>query len=111
MADRIAIIHRGKIVALGSISELKNELLGEPIMELRTRGSLDGAASALPSGLHVLATGSDWIRYRVHDPHEMNPLVLESMALRGIKVVTLAEVGRSLEEVYLSVVKQEQEQW
>jgi ABC-2 type transport system ATP-binding protein len=108
LADRIAIIHRGRIVALGTISELKNELLGEPIMELRTYGSLDGAAKAIPPDLNVLASGENWIRYRVRNPQEMNPVVLERMAQRGIKVVTLAEVGRSLEEVYLSVVDQEQ---
>jgi ABC-2 type transport system ATP-binding protein len=108
LADRIAIIHHGHIVALGTISELKNELLGEPIMELRTHGSLDGALGAMPQELEVLAAGTNWIRYRVSDPEEINPQVLERMAVQGIKVVTLAEVGRSLEEVYLSVVEHEQ---
>lgn len=109
LADRIAIIHRGRIVALGSISQLKSELLGEPIMELRVHGSLDGAVEAIASDLDILDSGDNWVRYRVSDPQTMNPMVLRRMSQRGIKVVTLAEVGRSLEEVYLSVVDQEQQ--
>jgi ABC-2 type transport system ATP-binding protein len=104
LADRIAIIRKGRIVALGSPRELKRELLGDPIMELRLAQSVDGAAEHLPAGVLLMETGQDWLRYRAPDPPTQNPLVLQSMAAAGFPVVTLAEVGRSLEEVYLRVV-------
>lgn len=104
LADRIAIIRKGMIVALGSPAELKRELLGDPIMELRLANSVDGAAENLPAAVKLVEAGKDWLRYRTPDPNAQNPLVLRSLADAGFSVVTLAEVGRSLEEVYLRVV-------
>jgi ABC-2 type transport system ATP-binding protein len=104
LADCIAIIRKGRIVALGSPADLKQELLGDPIMELRLASRLDGAVEALPQGVEPLESGKDWLRYRTSKPERSNPRVLEAMSRAGLSVVTLAEVGRSLEEVYLRVV-------
>jgi len=104
LADRIAIIRKGRIVALGSPAELKRELLGDPIMELRLARGVDGAVEHLPGEVALMESGDNWLRYRTSDPDAQNPIVLSSMAEAGFPVVTLAEVGRSLEEVYLRVV-------
>jgi ABC-2 type transport system ATP-binding protein len=104
LADRIAIIRQGRIVALGSPSELKHEMLGDPIMELRFARSADGAPEHLPSEVQPMEVGENWIRYRTPDPEKHNPKVLKGLAKGGFPVVTLTEVGRSLEEVYLMVV-------
>lgn len=104
LADRIAIIVQGRIVALGTPSELRRRFLGDPIMELRLAGTLDGAMHQLPDEVRLLSQGSSWIRYQVADPERSNPRVLRSMAQDGIQVVTLSEVGRSLEDVYLRVI-------
>jgi ABC-2 type transport system ATP-binding protein len=104
LADRIAIIRKGRIVALGSPAELKRELLGDPIMELRLARSVDGAAEHLPATVQLMEAEGNRLRYRTHDPDSQNPLVLGNLAKAGFPVVTLAEVGRSLEEVYLRVV-------
>jgi ABC-2 type transport system ATP-binding protein len=107
LADRIAIIRQGRIVALGSPSELKRDMLGDPIMELRLVRSVDGAVKHLPPDVRALEHGEDWIRYRTLEPEVHNPLVLQRLAKAGFPVVTLAEVGRSLEDVYLRVVGEE----
>jgi ABC-2 type transport system ATP-binding protein len=104
LADRIAIIQRGRIVAYGTSSELKKILLGDPIMELRLACSLDGAVAHFPPGIELLESGRDWIRYRTARPEQVNPQLLGAMSAAGIPVVTLSEVGRSLEDVYLQVV-------
>lgn len=104
LADTIAVIRRGRIIAQGSGPELKQEMLGDPIMELRFAGPLNGAVQALPEVVTLLDRGSNWIRYRTADPISHNPAILRRMADLGLSVVTLQEVGRSLEEVYLQVV-------
>lgn len=109
LADRIAIIHQGRIVAQGSVPELKQRLLGDPIMEVRVARPLDGALSSLPQGIEVVATGADWLRYRTASPERDNPRLVEALARARVPVVTLAEVGRSLEEVYLRVVGEQPE--
>jgi ABC-2 type transport system ATP-binding protein len=106
LADRIAIIRKGRIVAQGTPGELKRSLLGDPIMELRILGALDGAVRLLPEGATVTDRGSDWVRFRVQDPQAVNPRVIQSMTSQGVQVLTLSEVPRSLEEVYLSVMRE-----
>jgi len=104
LADTIAIILRGRIIALGTPKELKQQLLGDPVMELHLAGSLDGALRCLPPGIKTLDTGKNWLRYQVAQPEIVNPKVLQAMMEAGVKVVTLSEVERSLEDVYLQVI-------
>ena len=73
-------------------------------MELRVAAELDGAARYLPSGVTQVASGENWLRFRVAHPEEVNPRLLGALSKAGVPVVTLAEVPRSLEDVYLQVV-------
>jgi len=107
LADRIAVIRKGRIVAHGSPDELKREFLGSPVMELRVAGSLDGAARLLPERAVLRETGPNWLRFQSEDPETINPAVVRAMGSAGIEIVTLSEIGRSLEEVYLSVMQAE----
>jgi len=107
LADTIAVIRKGRIVAHGSPDELKREFLGSPVMELRVAGSLDGAARLLPERAVLRETGPNWLRFQSEDPETINPAVVRAMGSAGIEIVTLSEIGRSLEEVYLSVMQAE----
>jgi ABC-2 type transport system ATP-binding protein len=104
LADRIAIIRAGQIVVQGTASELRRSYPGEPEMELRVAGSLDGVFRTLPEGARLVATGPDWLRYCTARPAEVNPRVLRAMADAGMEVVTLTEIGPTLEDVYLQAV-------
>ncbi len=106
LADRIAIIRRGRIVALGTPAELKNRLLGEPVLELRLAQSLDGLLPELADLVTVETHGDNWLRYRTATPEAVNPRLLQRLAERGTPVVTLSEVPRSLEDVYLRIVNE-----
>jgi ABC-2 type transport system ATP-binding protein len=106
LADRIAIIRRGEIIASGTALELKARLLGPPLLELRVGGSLNGLVRNLDGLVDVDSQGYDWIRYRVESPTVTNPLVIRKLSSLGIDIVTLSEVPQSLEEVYLRVVSQ-----
>jgi ABC-2 type transport system ATP-binding protein len=105
LADSIAIIRRGQIIAHDTPEMLKRRLLGEPVMELRVVGRLDGALKYLPSELETIEMGENWLRYRVSNPDRVNPKVLHAMAQAGVQVITLSEIERSLEDVYLQVVR------
>jgi len=109
LADRIAIIRRGSIIALGTPAELKRRLLGAPLMELRLTSSLDGLGPALEQMLAVEEVGEAWVRYRTDDAQRTNPRLLRWLAEQGCDVMTLSEVPQSLEEVYLQVVAAEEE--
>jgi ABC-2 type transport system ATP-binding protein len=106
LADRIAIIRGGRIVATGTAPGLKQEYLGRRQMEVHLTGALDGVAHLLPAGTQLIASGPDWLRYDTDDPSSTNPAFLQALGRAGVGVVTLAEVERSLEDVYLRVVGQ-----
>jgi ABC-2 type transport system ATP-binding protein len=105
LADRIAIIRRGQIIAQGTPSELKRRLLGDPLMEIRLAGSLNGLVDRLADRVAVVAAGENWIRYTVPNPAEFNPCLLTELAQQNVPVVTLSEVPRGLEEIYLRIVE------
>lgn len=111
LADRIAIIRRGEIIAMDRTEALKRRLLGNPVMELRVATPLDGAVQAMPENVRTLAIGDRWLRYEVEDPDQTNPSVIHAMMQAGIPIVTLAEVERSLEDLYLRVVEDGEREW
>ncbi|GAB4530401.1 MAG: ABC transporter ATP-binding protein [Anaerolineae bacterium] len=104
LADRIAIIRRGRIVALGTAAELKTRLLGDPVLELRLAQPLDGLLADLEELVTVQDYGDTWLRYSTPEPERVNPRLLQQLARRGAPVITLSEVPRSLEDVYLRIV-------
>ena len=106
LADRIAIIRRGKIIALGTTRELKTELLGPPLIKVCLAGSVDGLASRLADIVEIESMSDNWLRYRTLDPVEMNPRLLRRLAALNRQVVTISEIPRTLEEVYLQVVEE-----
>lgn len=105
LAERIAIVSQGRIIAQGRTAELKQRLLGDPIMEIRLAEPLNGLVSSLTGRVNVVSYGQDWVRYSVSNPGEFNPCLLAELARQRVPVVTLSEVPRSLEEVYLRIVE------
>jgi ABC-2 type transport system ATP-binding protein len=104
LADQIAIIRRGRIIARGSPNELKEELLGSPEYEMRLGGNLNGCDLELPAQITLTGCGQDWLRYRATNLLEANPILLRSMLERNIPVISLQEVSQSLEKAYLQAI-------
>jgi ABC-2 type transport system ATP-binding protein len=107
LADSIAIIRRGQIIAQGTPAQLKHRLLGDPLMEIRLATPLNGLVHHLSNQVNVVSHGHDWVRYTVPDPGQFNPTLLSELTRQEIPVITLSEVPRSLEEVYLRIVEAE----
>lgn len=105
LADRIAIIRQGRIVAQGTSAELKMRLLGAPLMEVRfVQPGLNGAANLVARFAQVEAVDEACIRYRAEKPSEVNPAILAALLNSGMRVFSLSEVPQSLEAVYLRVI-------
>ncbi|HEX2618989.1 MAG TPA: ABC transporter ATP-binding protein [Phototrophicaceae bacterium] len=110
LADKIAIIRRGKIIAQGTFAELARQFVGEPSMELHINGELNGTIGHINDLVTVTESGMNWLRYSTPDPNATNPALLRKLAASGVEVVTLAPVTRTLEEIYLQVVKEDEDQ-
>jgi ABC-2 type transport system ATP-binding protein len=106
LADKIAIIRMGRIIALGTSSELKQQMLGPAEYRITFKESLNIRQLPLPPELDILDKGPDWLMYQTASPQELNPLFLKNLLAADFAVVKLEEIERSLESVYLQVVNQ-----
>ena len=106
LADRIAIIRRGAIIAQGTPDELKQKFLGPSEYEIRLGSPLNGWMPASIDGVELIASGENWIRFSTEGAEQTNPTFLRHVMDQGLPVVSLQVVQRSLEQVYLQVVSE-----
>ncbi len=104
LADQIAIIRRGKIIARGTPADLKLKLLGPAEYEVRLGVVINGRLPVLPEQTCLTSKGPDWLRYQTESPDTVNPTVLRLLLDQGLPVTALYEVPRSLEQVYLLAI-------
>ena len=104
LADKIAIIRYGKIIAHGTAGELKEQMLGPGEFKVQLAEPLDSRELPLPEGLDVTQKGLDWFNFRAPAAKETNPVLLQNLIAAGYQVVKIEEILRSLESVYLQAV-------
>lgn len=104
LSDKIAIIRHGKIIAQGTPQALKSEMLGQAEYEIKLAFEINGYHPALPEGTQVTGRGRDWIRFRTSNPLRDNPVLVRQLVEQGLDVVSVEEVPRSLEQVYMQAI-------
>jgi ABC-2 type transport system ATP-binding protein len=104
LADQVAIIRDGKILLHGTPEELKQQLLGPVEYEARLASSVNTLVFDLPLGCTLIERGSDWLRFRIHEPETRNPDLLKSLIDSCFPVVSFQKVSQTLEQAYLAAV-------
>lgn len=110
LADRIAIIRHGRVIAKGTFDELAKTFVNEPIMELKVNGRVNGLEQDLSQMVEVESSGINWLRYKVADPYITNPQIMKKLVEMGVEVVTLSSTTQTLEDIYLQVVHEDEAQ-
>ena len=108
LADIIAIIYRGQILLNGTQDELKRKILGPVEYEARLSQPWEPNGLNLPGGVTLSENNGSKLRFRVERPQETNPILLRKLTEAQAPVVTLQEVPRSLEQVYLKAMAEAQ---
>jgi ABC-2 type transport system ATP-binding protein len=104
LADQVAIIRNGTILLHGTPAELKQQLLGPVEYEARLGRSVNGHVLDLPLGVILIERGSDWLRFRIHEPETRNPELLKRLIDSCFPVVSFQKVSQTLEQAYLAAV-------
>lgn len=107
LADRIAVIRRGSMIALGKPDELKREFLGPPAWQVTLSCPLDRPWPSMNGHFQLEASEDTWLRYRTTAPEITNPMLLDRLRDSGAQVLTLSELPRSLEQVYLRLIEEQ----
>ena len=103
LCDRVAIVDHGKVIALGSPSELIAALGGEHVVEFAlANGSamLSSELAVLPAVREVRADGSG-IALTVTEPHIAIPALLQKLQARKLDLARLTTRHVSLEDVFV----------
>lgn len=105
LADRIAIIRRGKLIALGTAADLKRDLLGPPLWQIQLAHPLGGDWPPMNGHLQVVAASETSFHYHATAPEIANPLLLKKLSESGASVMSVSQAPQSLEDVYLKLVQ------
>jgi ABC-2 type transport system ATP-binding protein len=106
---RLALMYRGKVIALGTPHELRSNLGSHSLLRLDTSAPLDTmrAIEKVPGvvevaifggGLHVVADDPDATMVRIHG----------KLAELGIEVKRLEQIPPSLEDVFVALIEAEE---
>jgi ABC-2 type transport system ATP-binding protein len=105
LAERVAIVSRGKVVAEGATAELKANLRGELVTVELAGGDrrVEEAASAVRSlkSASEVAFDGNLLRARVASGAQAIPAILSTLDRRGFSVASVNTARPSLDDVYL----------
>jgi ABC-2 type transport system ATP-binding protein len=103
LADRLAILSRGKVVVEGTPEELKRELRGDAVSVELADGRRDEAhrlIAELP-WVHEASLDGRILRARVDEGGRAVPGILSALDEHGIAVASVTLARPSLDDVYL----------
>jgi ABC-2 type transport system ATP-binding protein len=106
---RIALMYRGKVIALGSPQQLKTSLEGHHIFDLESSDTLR-AMTALKGGPGVIevAVFGSGLHVTLADPDSGVPAIRQSLAEKSISVLRFEPILPSMEDVFVAMIEQEE---
>ena len=103
LCDRVAIVDRGKVIALGSPFELISSLHAANVIEFASEPEIDEAAlRALPGVTEPHRRGPNW-SLPVGSLAETVPVLLDRVESSGAKLVNLSTHRATLEDLFVSL--------
>jgi ABC-2 type transport system ATP-binding protein len=106
LCDRVAIIDRGHLLALGSPAELKRTIGADTVVTVSAAGDLDALASALATdvrGVQRVDRVDGTVRVSVRGSEGVLPAVFNAAERRGFDVTDLSVAEPSLETVFINL--------
>jgi ABC-2 type transport system ATP-binding protein len=103
--DHVALIAEGRLIALGTPTELRRQAAGGDVIEIETAARFDGLAlEELPFVRHVSQEGPRHLRLTVDDAGTATPDAVAAVAERGGEIVLSREVRPTFDDVFATLV-------
>ena len=110
LCDRVAIVDHGKRIALGTPSELIDQLGGHHLIELATDPPLPPEALAGLPGVRAVrviggsgGSGDGALSLSIEEPHVALPALVARLGERGVRPTRLMSRTATLDDVFLSL--------
>ena len=107
---RIALMYRGKVIALGTPEHLKQSLESQHILYVETSDILDSmkAIEKLPGVTDVAVFGGG-LHVTVDNSDAASPEIRRALDDAGVSVLQMERIRPSMEDVFVAMI--EQEEW
>ena len=116
LCNKIAIINKGKIIGIGAPKELSRMLWSGDRSEITvinnyeekglTSDIIDHEITQIP-GIKECIVEKDKIQISADSATEVNPIVIKKLISLDIDIIEARVLGHSLEDIYLSLIKDE----
>jgi ABC-2 type transport system ATP-binding protein len=104
--DVVALIARGRLVAMAAPDALRHEAFGGDVIEVETTKVVDGSAlESLPGVLSVRQVSARQVRATVADAATVLPTVVDAIGTQGVDVAAAQEIRPSFDEVFATLVE------
>ncbi len=103
LADRLAIVSRGRVVVEGTPEELKRALKGDAVSVELANGAGEDARGIVEGirSVHETTVDGQHLRARADNGAQAVPAILSALESRGIPVASVTIARPSLDDVYL----------
>jgi ABC-2 type transport system ATP-binding protein len=102
--DRLALIYRGKIIAEGTPSELKQEHMKRDVLEIEVDKSVEALEVLYKEGVEAAIFGS-LIHATVESADAAMPVINRILDQSGIVVRKIEKIVPSLEDVFVTLIE------
>ncbi|MHA1753970.1 MAG: ABC transporter ATP-binding protein [Candidatus Odinarchaeia archaeon] len=107
LCSKIVILNKGKIVTIGDIKNLKNRLWRYHKYCMRLRDLTEEIKKIFHNidGITDVKFSKNTITYNCANPNEVNPIIVKEVVSKDGEIISLDLIERSLEELYLSIIR------
>jgi ABC-2 type transport system ATP-binding protein len=103
LADRVAILNNGKLLAMGSLPELKNQFITGVWVEIRLAGTMKSAiAKDLCQGLLNIEQTEDVVKVQVVE-EAVIPALVAALVGANARIMSVEPQRVSLEDIYFKL--------
>jgi ABC-2 type transport system ATP-binding protein len=108
---RLALMYRGKVIALGAPAELKKQLISRHILQLDSSDPLESMrALESVSGVRDVAVFGVGLHVTVDDPAAGKARIQEALRSKGIELQRLEMIEPTMEDVFVAMIEAEERQ-
>ncbi len=106
---RLALIYRGKVIALGTPEELKRDLASHALLALDSSDALESmkALEGQP-GIYEVAVFGGGLHVTVDDPQAAMRVIRSRLGERGIEIRSLEPIQPAMEDVFVGLIEAEE---
>jgi ABC-2 type transport system ATP-binding protein len=103
LCDRVAVVDKGKVIALGTPRELIDSLGGTDVVEIKCDGAVDEGILGGLEGVHAVKAHAEGISLTVEQLHKTLPLLMSHLQGCGRTLTGLSTHHATLEDVFVNL--------